>query len=419
MRLRDYTHPNAVPHYSCAITPGRHCPLFGAASALRGIEGATLIYVGTQDCVYYAQKDALMRRAGTDQSEFRTLAAQLSDADLIFGIRPQLEALLEREALREGTTAVFLVTSCSVEVISEDLRSVTESVSRKTGKRVALIPTENFKTFSYIQGIEDTLNTLTADMQPQPLQSKTFAVLGARQPGAEHCEPVEYLLSRGYRLHSILPYAINAERLKTLPGVAFTVVVDGSGVDVGEQMQAQFGIPCVRFDRRLDLNAIAAAWRRLGEIIGEDVEPWLRKQLDQTQTLANQVRERVSGKTFFFGQKVVYPFEACLFLSDLGMIPTCIFVGSAIDKTDDARLELARRHNPVLWKNADQTAIQAMLAENTPDYSIGLVGGAMRRYPVAALSLRISPIECGFAFYRQALNELLHAKQTEVLHEGI
>ena len=420
MRLRDYTVPSAVPHYSCAITPGRHCPLFGAAAVLRGIAGATLIYIGTQDCVYYAQKDALTRQASAGKSAgLRTLALQLSDSDLIFGIRPQLQELLEQEAAREGTGSIFLVTSCSVEVISEDLRSVVEAAAQRTGKHIALIPTENFKTFSYIEGIEDTLNVLTEEMSPCAKQRKTFAVLGARQPGAENCEPVKYLRERGYELHSILPYEIDAERLKNLPGVEFTIVVDGSGVDVGERMQKQFGVPCVRFDRKLDLRSIIDAWRRLSEITGLDAEDWLQEQIGKTEELADRTRRKVQGKTFFYGQKVIYPFEACRFLTELGMIPACIFVGSVIDKSDEARLKIAEKFNPVIWQNANQAAIEAMLKEGAPDYCIGIVGGAMRRYPVAALYLRVKPIECGFEFYRYTLEKLLDAEKTEVFHETV
>lgn len=422
MRLRDYTVPNAVPHYSCAVSPGRHCPLFGAAAVLRGVAGATLIYIGTQDCVYYAQKDALTRQLSIKNSEdfgFRTLAVQLSDADLIFGIRPQLQALLEKEAHREDTRAIFLVTSCSVEVISEDIQSVVTAVSQKTGKRIALVPTENFKTFSYIEGIEDTLKVLTDGMKPCQRQAKTFAVLGARQKGAEKCEPAKFLTDRGYRLHSILPYEIDARRVETLPGVAFTIVVDGSGVDVGLKMQAEYGIDCIRFDRKLNLESIVEGWKRLGEVTGEDVDAYVRKQLAETQQLAQSVREKVSGKTFFYGQKVIYPLEACLFLTRLGMIPTCIFMGSVVDKTDGPRLALATQYNPVIWQNANQAAIQAMLEENMPDYVIGIVDGVVKKYPVAARNLRISPVECGFTFYRYCLLELLNAEKTEMPHEGI
>ena len=178
-------------------------------------------------------------------------------------------------------------------------------------------------------------------------------------------------------------------------------------------------MPCMRFDRKLDLESVIEAWRRLSEITDLDIEDWLHEQIRKTEELAEQVRRKVEGKTFFYGQKVIYPFEACRFLTELGMIPTCIFMGSVIDKTDEARLKIAEKFNPVIWQNANQAAIEAMLKEGAPDYCIGIDGGAMRKYPVAALNLRIKPIECGFEFYRYTLEKLLNAERTEVLHETV
>ena len=57
MHLRDYTRAIDVPHYTCAISPGKHCPLFGVGIVFQGLAGVTLIYIGPQDCVYYAQTD--------------------------------------------------------------------------------------------------------------------------------------------------------------------------------------------------------------------------------------------------------------------------------------------------------------------------------------------------------------------------
>lgn len=414
MRLHEYTAPEAVPRYGCAITPGKHCPLFGVSAVLRHVAGAALLYIGTQDCVYFAQKDALTRQLSAprpDGRRFRTLAVQLSDADLIFGIRPQLEELLEREAARAEIAAVFLVTSCSVEVLSEDLQAVVDAVSRRTGKRIVLIPTENFKAFSYIQGIEDAIKALTAHLKPLPVREKTFAILGARKDGAEGCEPARYLLEQGYTLHSILPYDIDMDRAERLSEVALTLVVDGSGLDTALRLQKAFGTPCIRFDQRLDLNRIAEGWRLLGQLTGRDLGGWLQERLAEIEALSAEVRAKVTGKTFFYGEKVLYPFETCLFLSELGMTPTCIFLGSTLDKSDEARLALARRADPLLWQNAQQSAVRAMLEERPPDYAIGLPDSAVNRHCVTVLSFGIEQREMGFSYYRSCLRQLLDAAE--------
>lgn len=409
MRLHEFTNTNSVPQYSCAITPGRHCPLFGVSAALRGVAGITLIYIGTQDCVYYAQKDALTRQltAGKRKDHFRTLAVQLSDSDLIFGIRPQLKKLLEAEAGRGDTRAIYLVTSCSVEVLSEDLESVVRTVSKQTGKMIRLIPTENFKTFSYYQGIEDALNTLTAGIEAQPKVSKSFAVLGARQPGADQCEPVRHLLSRGYTLQSILPFDTDLDRIDRLSSVEFTIVVDGSGLGVAQTLQERFCIPFLRFDRLLHLPSIVSAWTELASITGENLTQWITEQQEEIRILSELLSALVSGKTFFYGQKVLYPFESCLFLTDLGMIPTCIFLGSSMDKSDTCLKQLTKRANPVIWQNASIAATKSMLDEQTPDFIFGIVGGIVSQYAVKAMNFEIKPVQAGFDYYKKCLEQIL------------
>lgn len=418
MRLKEFTTANTVPQYSCAITPGRHCPLFGVSAAMRGVAGITLIYIGTQDCVYYAQKDALTRQLTSgkqNKDRFRTLAVQLSDSDLIFGIRPQLKKLLESEASREKTRAIYLVTSCSVEVLSEDLESVVRTVSRQTGKTIRLVPTENFKTFSYYQGIENALSTLTAEIENHPTISKSFAVLGARQPGADRCEPVRYLIDRGYTLQSILPFDTDLDRIEQLSSVEFTLVLDGSGLGVARMLQERFSIPFIRFDRMLHLPSIVSAWNALAAITGDDLTAWMSGQQEEIRALSEQASSMLSGKTFFYGQKVLYPFETCLFLSDLGMIPTCIFLGSSMDRSDTCLRELANRANPIIWQNASIAAIKAMLDEQTPDFIFGIVGGIVPEYPVKAMHFEIKPIQAGFDYYKKCLNQILTLAKKETL----
>ena len=408
MRLREYTAARAVPRYSCAISPGKHCPLFGAGAVLRGIGGITLLYLGTQDCVYYAQKAALEHRLSAPRGaeSSRVLALQLSDADLIFGIRPQLEQLLEREARRAGTRGVFLVTSCSVELLSEDLQSVVDAVGRRTGKTLALIPTEHFRTFSYFEGMEAALSALVRGLKPRPPQARAFAVLGVRHRGAERAEPVRFLQERGYTLQSILPYEASLDQIEALPGVSFTLVLDGTGLGVARSLQSEFGIPFVRFDQKLDLDRITEAWRQLARLTGEPLASWIGAQRREAAARSEALRPLVGGKTFFYSQVILYPFETCLFLSRLGMIPTCIFLGSVLDHTDESRLALAGQADPLLLQNASSDAVEAMLAEQTPDYFIGAAGQAIRRYPVRHVNFRTIPVEAGFSFYRSCLSQL-------------
>lgn len=146
---------------------------------------------------------------------------------------------------------------------------------------------------------------LTAELEPLPVKEKTFTILGARQRGAERCEPAQYLEEQGYTLHSILPYDIDMRRVERLSEVSLALVVDASGLGAAQRLHDAFGTPCARFDQRLNLEQLSASWRFLGQLTGQNLDDWVLEQLAETEALADQVCARVEGKTFFYGQKVL------------------------------------------------------------------------------------------------------------------
>ena len=120
----------------------------------------------------------------------------------------------------------------------------------------------------------------------------------------------------------------------------------------------------------------------------------------------DDLRPQLTGKTFFYSQVILYPFETCLFLTQLGMIPTVIFLGSVIDQDDFSRQALEALANPRMLQNASSQAVEAMLAQCPPDYFIGAVGSVLEQYSTVHVNLKTRPVEAGFAFYRNCLNQL-------------
>ena len=54
-KLRDITTSKDIRQLTYAMFPGTHCPLMGAAMAVRGIKDAVLLVVGTDECAYYTK----------------------------------------------------------------------------------------------------------------------------------------------------------------------------------------------------------------------------------------------------------------------------------------------------------------------------------------------------------------------------
>lgn len=416
MRLSEYQKPADIPQCCLAVNPGRHCPMFGVSSVLRSIEHLTVIYLGTTDCVYFAQKAFRTFEAEhPDRRCARVLAAELTEQDLVFGLQKSLTKLITHELEQFPDHALYLVTSCSIEVISEDIQGTVEILSRKFNRPITLIPTENFKTFSYYTGIENALAALACNLNPVPILPKTFGVLGARFEGGDRCEPVRRLQEYGYRLLCNFPFQGTKKGLAQLNAVSFHLVIDNCAVKLAQELKSRFGIEYVRFDEKLNQSSVQQAYRKLSKMTGLDFAPFIEEQERALQKKQEVASRRLRGKTFFYSQILLYPFEACLFLARLGAIPTCIFLSGSLDRTDCARKALLQYADPELLRNAQSDVILKRMQQLHPDFFIGgmLSQAAVRAQQVRPLSLPVLPLQCGYEFMFQSLERLTEVEVYE------
>lgn len=408
MHLREYSLGMEVPKYGNAISPGLHCPLFGVCAVMRSIAGITVIYLGTNDCVYFAKKQYLSAEGHEGEEKARVVAAELSDSDLIFGIGKELKELIKKEYEKTKPDAVYVVTSCSVEVISEDVEGLIRLMDRELPCKVELIKTENFKTVNYQIGIENALDALARGIKKRERRPKTFAVLGARFAGADECEPVKILLEHGYTLHSILPFRCGEEQIQTLGEVEFTLVVDPTGRRTAERLRQEYDIPFFLFDQMFSREAIVRAYEGLQELTGIELSGFIRENLADLRRREAQTREKVKGKRFLFAVSGANPFECCLYLTDLEMIPLCLFLGTSMDRDSISLERLKERCNPELLQIANTDAIIAKLREYRPDCFIGgtVSPNVLSEHGTAQAGFAVMPVERGFSYLKKSLGRL-------------
>ena len=408
MNLQEYHLGSDIPQLCGAISPGKHCPLFGVCSVLRYVDHVSVIYLGTNDCVYFAQKQYLTTSID-HPSQARVIAAQLTDSDLVFGIGKQLKKLIQEEYEENHPTAIYVVTSCSIEVISEDIEGVTKLLNKQMPCKVKLIKTENFKTLSYYRGIELTLEALVDGVQPLPKKEKSFAILGARFAGAESCEPVKILVENGYTIQSNMPFQCTEQDIQTISQVEFTIVVDGTGIETAQRLKKEFDIDYFLFDCKFDTEKITKTYQALSAKTGIPLENFIKKHMDEIEKKKTEAKEKLTGKTFFYSNIVLYPFEGVKFMTELGMVPQCIFIGTAIDREDRYLEQLKKTCNPEVIANANSASVISKMEEYHPDYFMGGTINAQELISrnVIQSGFPVMPIQCGFQYITQAINKLL------------
>ncbi len=408
MNLQEYNLGDEIPQYCAAISPGKHCPLFGVCSVLRYVDNISVIYLGTNDCVYFAQKQYLTTSI-ENTAKARVISAQLTDSDLIFGVGKQLENLIKTEYEENRPSAIYVVTSCSIEVISEDIEGLTKTLNKKLPCKVKLIKTENFKTLSYYRGIELTLEALVDGVEPLPKKEKTFAILGARFAGAETCEPVKILTEHGYKIQSNMPFSCTEQDIHSISQVEFTVVVDGTGIETAKKLKEDFGIEYYLFDSKFDIKKLTETYKAISKKTGIVLDEFINENVKEIEKIKTEAKEILQNKTFLYSNVVLYPFEGVKFLTELGMIPKCIFIGTALDKENKYLEEIKKIYNPEIIANANTAGVIAKLEKYKPDC---FIGGTVNSQELINRNIKqsgfaIMPVECGFSYIIKSINKLL------------
>ncbi|MFI3167126.1 MAG: nitrogenase component 1 [Bacillota bacterium] len=116
------------------------CPLSGAAKAVTMIDGASMLIIGTEECTYYTKSSLEMKGDGNN-----CFSVVLDKNDVTFG---SLDTVTEAvyELLDEYTPkALFLITTCVVEIIGDDFTSLAKEASEKYNLPVKVIQTNHYK----------------------------------------------------------------------------------------------------------------------------------------------------------------------------------------------------------------------------------------------------------------------------------
>ena len=105
---------------TAAMFPGTHCPLMGAAMAVRGVSDAMMLIIGTDECAYYT-KHFSIHADNFGGLNGRCVSVALDGHDVTFGCRDTLFAAFDELMAQFQPAAVFLVTTCIVEIIGDDV----------------------------------------------------------------------------------------------------------------------------------------------------------------------------------------------------------------------------------------------------------------------------------------------------------
>jgi len=369
-RLSEIDDPRKDIHsLTYAQFPGTHCPLMGAAMAVRGIDGAVMMIIGTDECSYYTKHMTIYSDdwGGLDG---RCLSVTIDQHDITFGCVKKVEAAFAELMAERRPEAVFLVTTCVPEIIGDDFDAAADALSEQYGVPVMAVHTEHFKCENHMPGVERTITACFGLMQPCE-QDGSVNVLGQRMGRFEDTELSRVLESAGVRIGARLPSGCTLAEIHRASAAKVNIVVNDIGLPLAKKMKQRFGTPYVFFDKFVEPRHIAEAYENLFAFLERPLPMELADLRAEAEKAAESGKAALRGVSFIYGNTPFRAFEACAFMASLGMEPQlvqCHGIGEA--DAEDVR-QILTHADPYITQSANISPMQYIYDVLRPQLYLG------------------------------------------------
>lgn len=378
-RLSEIAEFADIPTLSEARFPGSHCPLFGAILALRQIEEAAMLVVGTDECTFYSKSMVLSSGDFGPDAE-RCFSLILDHTDVSFGCREKLAEALSQIRRETDCRIIFVITTCIVELIGDDLDSICANLEEELGLELPVVHTEHFKCENHLPGMERVLSACLHLMRADVSAAQTGGVnlLGHRHAGFEQSELAEFLRQAGVEVKLVLPSACRIEQLRAAPLAKLNIVTDAIGLPLARAMKERFGTAYIWFDRFVNPATISAAYEKLAsELCADDAAKYRQLSLqfaERRQAVRAREAElsaRLSGISYIYGNTPLLTSELNAYLCQLGMIPSLIQMRELKAEDQPFIQQILRSADPYVTKNANISPLQSVYEVLKPGFYIG------------------------------------------------
>ena len=409
-RLSEITSTKDIQQLTAALFPGAHCPLMGAMMAIGGIEDAVLLILGTEECAYYTKKATIggFSFQGIDN---RCFSVVLDQHDITFGCKNKLYDAFEELMTEISPKAVFVVTTCVIEVTGDDVDSMTMELEAKYNIPVLPVHTEHFKTANHLPGVRDTISAcvdLMESVSPEEMCPRKVNVIGQRMGKFYDTQLYAMLVKHQIEIGMMLPGGATVASMKKAAEAGVNIVVNEIGLPLAKKMKQQFGTPYVMFDKYVSPQYIAKAYEELFGYLHIEITEELQELYEESIKLVEEAKKELQGLTYIYGNTALSCYEYNAFLVSLGMKPLLIQTNDYPGEDNIFVQEILKMHNPYITKSANIAPLQYVYEELKPNLYFGHEYEArLRAKKIALVHDNEVSSKLGFDVTKAVLQELL------------
>lgn len=236
------------------------CTLIGVLNVLFNLRNTAVLLHGPTGCAHYCMKfcEQMAMREGEILPGFHPpplnfRATALSENELIFGGEDRLCVKISEMLNAFPNIPLFVVPSCTVEVIGDDVQGVCERMSRQTGRTVIYFSMGGFLKGEHYQGINsayfELIDRFLSPAQETPSKMVNIVAERSLAPTTD----IDFVEVR--RLLGILGLEVNTRFVRSMAFEDLPMVtraglnlpaVCNQSIAVCEYLHQQFNIPFVR-----------------------------------------------------------------------------------------------------------------------------------------------------------------------------
>lgn len=415
--LSEVSSMKEVKPLSYALFPGYHCPLMGAMLTIREIDQSVMVVIGPDECAYYTH---LATSGGNMKADgCKIVSVVLDQHDVTFGCQEKLDEAMAELMEEYAPKAVYLVTTCVVEVTGDDIDAMAAGYEESYGTPVMVVHAENFKTDDHLPGIEHTLSESISIMKTQEIGNR-INVFGLRLGDFKKTEVYQYLKELGIQAGLMLPGKASAEEIEKAPAAKCNIVVHPVGIPLAKAMQEQFGTPYVLFERYSDPERILECYRLLFQLLEKEIPAELEELCKKYEKETEEIKGIVCGKTYISGNTALCNYELHSFAAEkLGVKPLMLQV-SDLDETGILFRENLLSHcDPYITRAANIGALRDLYPVLKPDFNIGAgMPMELRKNGIVSLRMMGAYDTLGFEVCEMVLHAFETANQEAQMQKG-
>jgi nitrogenase molybdenum-iron protein alpha/beta subunit len=274
------------------------CALEGVSNIIAGIRDISIVLHSPQGC-------ALTVALGydnheTDFTQRKVACTRLFETDIIMGATDKLRELILKADATYKTKVMFVVGTCSADIIGEDIEGLCRSMQPGVGARLIPMHSGGFRGDLYA-GMDLGLSTLLSFVEPwdKPKLQRTVNLIAPQASlnptwWADLKWTRSVLSAMGITTHCVFPSEVSIEDISLASAASANILLTHDmGYTFVNEMQTKHGVPTILHDLPLPIGLKnTSTWlRALGEYF--DASAAAEQLIEAGETLVtNTLRRR-------------------------------------------------------------------------------------------------------------------------------